>query len=248
MNVKDLAFKLDDMFRVKDFKDIDKGLNGLQVGNLETGVSRIAFAVDASMMTLKEARDYDFLITHHGIFWSKSERIVSVMYEKIKYLIENEIALYSVHLPMDAHPIYSHSKVFSDFLGLEDSIPFANYRGADLGVISVANSNFSDILNKIRVHNKHILYYKEFKEYVCKVAIVSGSGYSFFEEALGHGVDLFITGDTSHQIYSLAEECGVNLIFAGHYFTETFGLIKLMEYFRSYAELQVKFIDKDTSL
>ncbi|UGQ17671.1 Nif3-like dinuclear metal center hexameric protein [Borrelia sp. RT1S] len=248
MKVKDLAFKLDDMFRVKDFKDIDKGLNGLQVGNLEAEVGKVAFAVDASMMTLREARDYDFLITHHGIFWSKSERIVSIMYEKIKYLIENDIALYSLHLPMDAHPIYSHSKVFSDFFGFKDPIPFANYRGADLGIIAVANANFSEILSKIRMRNKHLLYCKEFKEYVCKVAIVSGSGYSFFEEALEHGVDLFITGDTSHQIYPLAQECGVNLIFAGHYFTETFGLIKLMEYFRSYAELKIKFIDKDTNL
>ena len=65
-----------------------------------------------------------FLITHHGIFWSKSERIVSVMYEKIKYLIENNIALYSLHLPMDAHPVYSHSKAFSDFLGFRGSYSF----------------------------------------------------------------------------------------------------------------------------
>ncbi|UER68025.1 Nif3-like dinuclear metal center hexameric protein [Borrelia sp. BU AG58] len=248
MKVKDLSFKLDEVFRVKDFKDIDKSLNGLQVGNLEAGVSKVAFAVDASMMVLKEAKGCDFLITHHGIFWSKSERIVSAMYEKVKYLIDNGIALYSIHLPMDAHPIYSHSKTFSDFFGFKDPIPFANYKGASLGIISVANTNFSEILNEIKKHNKRLLYYKEFKEYVYRVAIVSGSGYSFFEEALEYAVDLFVTGDTSHQIYSLAEECGVNLIFAGHYFTETFGLIKLMEYFRNYAELQLKFIDNDTNL
>ncbi len=81
-----------------------------------------------------------------------------------------------------------------------------------------------------------------------RVAIISGSGYSFFEEALCHGIDLFITGDTSHQIYSLAEECGVSLIFAGHYFTETFGLIKLMEDFKIQEDLEIKFIFKDTNL
>ncbi len=41
------------------------------------------------------------------------------MYDKTKFLIENNLALYSVHLPMDAHSVYSHSKVFSDFLGLK---------------------------------------------------------------------------------------------------------------------------------
>lgn len=49
------------------------------------------------------------------------------MYDKIKFLIKNNIALYSVHLPMDAHPVYSHSKVFSDVLGLKNPFAFANY-------------------------------------------------------------------------------------------------------------------------
>ncbi|AHH08448.1 Nif3-like dinuclear metal center hexameric protein [Borrelia anserina] len=248
MTVKELSFNLDEIFKVKDYKNIDKSLNGLQVGNLESEVKKIAFAVDAGMATLREAKDYDFLITHHGIFWSNSEKIVSGIYEKVKWLIDNDLALYCVHLPMDVHPIYSHSKVFSDFFGFHDPIPFANYKGINLGIISIADYNFSEILEKIKAHNRHILYYKGFKEYVKRVAIVSGSGYSFFEEALEYGVDLFITGDTSHQIYSLAEEHCVNLIFAGHYFTETFGLIKLMEYFGSQRELEVKFILKDTNL
>ncbi|ETZ18594.1 NIF3-related protein [Borrelia duttonii CR2A] len=59
---------------------------------------------------------------------------------------------------------------------------------------------------------------------------------------------MFITGDTSHQIYSLAEERGVNLIFAGHYFTETFGLLKLMEYLKNQRGLEVDFILQDTNL
>ncbi|UPA12517.1 Nif3-like dinuclear metal center hexameric protein [Borrelia venezuelensis] len=248
MTVKELSLNLDEIFKVKDYRSIDKSLNGLQVGNLELEVKRVAFAVDASMATLREAKDYDFLITHHGIFWSKSEKIVSGIYEKVKWLIDNDLSLYCVHLPMDAHPVYSHSRVLSDFFGFYNPIPFANYKGINLGIISIAGFNFSEILKKIEIHNKHILYYKNFKEYVEKVAIVSGSGYSFFEESLEHGVDLFITGDTSHQIYSLAEEYGVNLIFAGHYFTETFGLIKLMEYFRNQEKLEVNFILKNTNL
>ncbi|WKC78936.1 Nif3-like dinuclear metal center hexameric protein [Borreliella turdi] len=248
MKVRDLSFKLNSIFDIKKYEYIDKSLNGLQVGNLDSEVTKVAFAVDASYSTLKEAKGNDFLITHHGIFWSKKERIVSNMYDKIKFLIENNLALYSVHLPMDAHSVYSHSKVFSDFLGLKNPFGFANYGGFNLGIIADSNFSFSEILEKIKKENKHILFSKKFKESVNKVAIVSGSGYSFFEEALYHGIDLFITGDTSHQIYSLAEECGVSLIFAGHYFTETFGLIKLMEDFKIQEDLEVKFICKDTNL
>ncbi|WNY65010.1 Nif3-like dinuclear metal center hexameric protein [Borreliella carolinensis] len=248
MNVRDLSFKLNSIFDINKYEHIDKSLNGLQVGNLNAKVNKVAFAVDASFSTLKEAKGNDFLITHHGIFWSKKERIVFNMYDKIKFLIENNLALYSVHLPMDAHSVYSHSKVFSDFLGLKNSFVFANYGGVNLGIIADSVFSFSEILEKIKNQNKHILFSKKFKESINKVAIVSGSGYSFFEEALCYDVDLFITGDTSHQIYSLAEEFGVNLIFAGHYFTETFGLIKLMEDFKIQENLEVKFIYKDTNL
>ncbi|WNY68668.1 Nif3-like dinuclear metal center hexameric protein [Borreliella lusitaniae] len=248
MNVRDLSFKLNSIFDIKKYEHVDKNLNGLQVGNFNAEVNKIAFAVDASYSTLKEAKGNDFLITHHGIFWSKKERIVSNMYDKVKFLIENNLALYSVHLPMDAHFVYSHSKVFSDFLGLKNPFAFANYEGFNLGVIADSDFSFSEILEKIKKENKYVLFSKKFKESVHKVAIVSGSGYSFFEEALYHDIDLFITGDTSHQIYSLAEECGVNLIFAGHYFTETFGLIKLMQDLRIQENLEVKFICKDTNL
>ncbi|WPM05857.1 Nif3-like dinuclear metal center hexameric protein [Borreliella sinica] len=248
MNVRDLSNKLDSIFDIKKYEHVDKNLNGLQVGNLNTKVNKIAFAVDASYSTLKEAKGNDFLITHHGIFWSKKERIISNIYDKIKFLIENNLALYSVHLPMDAHSVYSHSKVFSDFLDFKNPFAFANYGGFNLGIIADSDFNFSEILEKIRKENKHILFSKKFKEPVNKVAIVSGSGYSFFEEALYHGIDLFITGDTSHQIYSLAEEYGVSLIFAGHYFTETFGLIKLMKDLKIQEDLEVKFIRRDTNL
>nr|WP_267914461.1 Nif3-like dinuclear metal center hexameric protein [Borreliella garinii] len=248
MKVRDLSFKLNSIFDIEKYEHVDKNLNGLQVGNLNAEVNKVAFAVDASLSTLKEAKGNDFLITHHGIFWSKRERIVSNMYDKIKFLIENNMALYSVHLPMDAHLVYSHSKVLSDVLGLKNPFAFANYRGFNLGIVADSTFSFSEILKKIKKENKHILFYKKFKESVNRVAIISGSGYSFFEEALCHGIDLFITGDTSHQIYSLAEECGVSLIFAGHYFTETFGLIKLMEDFKIREDLEVKFIFKDTNL
>ncbi len=104
------------------------------------------------------------------------------MYDKTKFLIENNLALYSVHLPMDAHSVYSHSKVFSDFLGLKNPFAFANYGGVNLGIIADSVFSFSEILEKIKKENKHILFSKKFKESVNKVAIVSGSGYSFLKK------------------------------------------------------------------
>ncbi len=163
MKVRDLSFKLNSIFDIEKYERVDKNLNGLQVGNLNAEVNKVAFAVDASLSTLKEAKGNDFLITHHGIFWSKRERIVSNMYDKIKFLIENNMALYSVHLPMDAHPVYSHSKVLSDVLGLKNPFAFANYGGFNLGIIADSTFSFSEILEKIKKENKHILFIKSLK-------------------------------------------------------------------------------------
>jgi putative NIF3 family GTP cyclohydrolase 1 type 2 len=38
------------------------------------------------------------------------------------------------------------------------------------------------------------------------------------------GIDTFITGDAPHWAAIAAEELGINLLLAGHYATETFGV------------------------
>ena len=43
-------------------------------------------------------------------------------------------------------------------------------------------------------------------------------------QLLQSGIDTFITGEGPHWSFPMAEELGINLIYAGHYATETFGV------------------------
>ena len=99
-----LAAFLDRELRVADFADTSH--NGLQVGN-SAPIRRICCGVDASAEFFEESlkRGANFLVCHHGISWGDSlRRITGLNYERVSFLIRNNMALYACHLPLDAHP------------------------------------------------------------------------------------------------------------------------------------------------
>src|ERR1035437_64128 len=95
----------DHLLRTKEAGDYDGAVNGLQVGNSGV-VTRIAAAVDASLATVKLAivAKADLMVVHHGLFWSPSHPWTGKKYELLRLLVENNLAVYSSHLPLDAHP------------------------------------------------------------------------------------------------------------------------------------------------
>src|ERR1051325_10132637 len=95
----------DRFLRILDVGDWDNALNGLQIEN-SGRVTRIGAAVDVSTRILTEAvkRDVDFLIVHHGLFWPGLQPVRGALRRQLRLAFENELALYSAHLPLDVHP------------------------------------------------------------------------------------------------------------------------------------------------
>ena len=95
----------DRILRTEEIGDYDGAVNGLQVENSGV-VTRIAATVDASLATvnLAIAAQADLLLVHHGLFWSPSHPWTGKKYELLRRLLENNVAVYSSHLPLDAHP------------------------------------------------------------------------------------------------------------------------------------------------
>src|SRR6266542_4498812 len=94
----------DRLLRTDKIKDWDGAANGLQVEN-RGAVTRIAAAVDASLATVRLAiaAKADLLIVHHGLFWSPSHPWTGKKYELLRLLMDRDLAVYSSHLPLDAH-------------------------------------------------------------------------------------------------------------------------------------------------
>jgi putative NIF3 family GTP cyclohydrolase 1 type 2 len=62
------------------------------------------------------------------------------------------------------------------------------------------------------------------------------------------GVDAFVTGEGPHWSYTAAEESGINLFYAGHYATETFGVKALAAWLSEKTGLPWSFLDHPTGL
>src|SRR5664280_3130910 len=123
----------DGLLRTAEVHDYDGATNGLQVEN-RGSVARIAAAVDASLATVRlaAAAKADLLVVHHGLFWAPSHPWTGKRYELLRLLIENNLAVYSSHLPLDAHPRLGNNAQLCAALGLKNLRPFFVTHGQPL--------------------------------------------------------------------------------------------------------------------
>ena len=130
----DIVSHCDGLLNITTFDDWDGAVNGLQVENRGT-VTRIAVAVDASLATVKLAiaARADLLIVHHGLFWKPSHPWTGARYELLTLLLENNLAVYSSHLPLDAHPRLGNNAQLCRALALSKLKPFFFEKGRFIG-------------------------------------------------------------------------------------------------------------------
>ncbi|MEY2531952.1 MAG: hypothetical protein QOI96_2037, partial [Verrucomicrobiota bacterium] len=100
----------DESLRIREIDDWDNALNGLQIEN-SGKVTKIGAAVDASTRVLREAaeKDVDLLLVHHGLFWPGLSPVTNALHRQLRLAFENDIALYSAHLPLDVHPVLGNN-------------------------------------------------------------------------------------------------------------------------------------------
>ncbi len=228
----------------------DASSNGLQVeASLEVG--KVAFAVDACMETFRRAVECnaDLLVTHHGIIWGGLERITGLTARRVKYLFENNLSLYSAHLPLDAHPKVGNNVCLLRVAGFLAEEPFGFYRGKAIGFCGkcVEKTSLGDVVERLERELGEVKVLDFGGEEIFKAGAVSGRGAFAVEEAAEKGIDLLITGEAEHSAYHTAKELGVNVIFAGHYATETLGVKALMDVVEKLG-VDVEFVDVPTGL
>lgn len=246
----ELSAHLDDYLRVADVADASP--NGLQVQGADH-VRLVAYAVDASVQTIKAATraDADFLIVHHGLWWGKHEQITGNLYRRVSGLIKNDLSLYAAHLPLDCHPDVGNNVELARLIHARVERRFALYRGTEIGVVASLpraqkrSAFVSSLADKLDTTPAVLAFGPES---VKRVGIVSGDGARAAEEAARLGCDTLLTGESSHTAFHPAQEAGINLVFAGHYASETVGLLALEKHLRKRFGLQGTFIAAPTGL
>jgi dinuclear metal center YbgI/SA1388 family protein len=201
--------------------------NGLQVEG-PGPVSRVAVAVDCSEAVIGLATEQraQLLIVHHGLFWDPDRRITGATCRKLSKLLRSGVAVYASHLPLDRHAEFGNSASLLRHLGLTPASPFGLWKGAHVGWSAHTNLTVEDLLDRLKdalpaAPLRTLLYGPST---LGQIACVTGSAADLMSTAAAQGIHTLLTGEASHQHYHQARELGMNLILAGHYATETFGV------------------------
>ncbi|HEX6589268.1 MAG TPA: Nif3-like dinuclear metal center hexameric protein [Longimicrobiales bacterium] len=246
----EIAAYLDEYLQIASIRDWKNALNGLQVAN-SGSVHRVAAAVDASEQTIDAAieRGCDLLLVHHGLFWAGNRPVTGSRYRRLRALIAHDVAVYGAHLPLDVHPDVGNNALLARALGLVPSGTFASHEGRDIGITATCDRTRADLVSALeRELGGAVRLIAGGPERVRRVGVLTGSGGSAIGEAVAADLDTLITGEGSHHTFVDAMEEGLNVLYGGHYATETFGVRALAALLRDRFGLEWDFIDAPSGM
>src|SRR5262245_7217682 len=240
---------LDDFLKIKEIEDYPHAFNGLQLEN-DGRVTKIGAAVDASEATIELAigQDVDLLIVHHGLFWGGLGPITGAYYRKLQRSIVGNLAVYSAHLPLDLHAELGNNTMLAKALGFPEteSLFFNSKRS---GVCVTTELDFRELLGRLRrVLSRDPWACAAGPEKVQRIGGMSGAAWTLLDKVAAQGIDTFVTGEGPHHTFALAEELKINLVYGGHYATETFGVRALAARVAAEFDLPWRFLDHPSGL
>lgn len=249
-SLQEIVSWLDHELRVSEIPDYTNAVNGLQIAS-DHVMPRIIAAVDASLGVMEEAAEEGpgLLLVHHGMFWQGLQTVTGPVFRKLKCVMDAGLALYSSHIPLDVHPIWGNNPLLARELGLQHAEPFFEWKGISLGMRGEWQGSREALLEKVSEAvggNLHLC--PGGPEMPRKIGVITGGAGSEVARVSELGIDTLITGEGPHWSYPLAEELGINVIYAGHYATETFGVKALAAELSQRFGIPWSFIDRPTGL
>ena len=240
----------DALLRPGEIADYPNAVNGLQLANAG-GVTKVAAAVDACGYTINAAVELgcDLLVVHHGLFWQGLQPMTGARYRHWKRAFDAGLAIYSAHLPLDAHPRIGNNALLCSALGLESTTPFAPYRGACVGLRAHCEIERTELAVRLEVAVGAPIRVSPGGPAIAReIGVVTGGAGSQVQEMAAAGIDTFVTGEGPHWTFTAAEDLGINVLYGGHYATETFGVKALAAEIGGHFGLPWEFIDHPTGL
>jgi dinuclear metal center YbgI/SA1388 family protein len=246
-----LTSYLDSFLRINEVPDESNAVNGLQVEN-QGQIARIVGAVDASQATIDSVaaqRGDALVLVHHGLFWDGNSPVVGRRYSRLRALMMHNIALYSAHIPLDIHPDLGNNASLARLLDIPVDGWFGEYRGVRIGVWGQCDMPRASLVQRLEQRlNTKVRLIPGGPEISQRVGIITGGAGNMIKDAIAAGLDTFISGEGAHHTYFDAAEGGVNVIYAGHYATETLGVQQLAQHVATRFGIPWSFVDHPTGL
>jgi dinuclear metal center YbgI/SA1388 family protein len=249
-SLSDIVSYTNDFLRIREIGDWDNALNGLQIEN-SGGVTKIGATVDASTRVLEAAakQNVNLLIVHHGLFWSGLQAVTGVLRRQLELAFENNIALYSAHLPLDLHPQVGNNAQLAAALGLESIQPFFEEKDQLIGLKVRASLPCDELDRKLqKTLGGPVKAFMFGPKKTGTIGIITGGAGSEIHKVAREGIDTFITGEAPHWAAVAADELRMNLLLGGHYATEVFGVKALAAHLSKRFKIPWVFIDCPTGM
>lgn len=231
-------------------EDFPGSHNGLQLQN-NGSVTKVGAAVDASTDAFQQAiaEGIDFLIVHHGMLWSPPTGYTGPLYLKLRLAMEANLAVYSSHLPLDAHPEIGNNRLLAEALQLEPLERFLPVGDTPVALLAAAPPSREDLKDRLHREFSRSVVAMEFgSAHPKRVAILTGSGRSALPHLQSNGTDTLITGELRQEHFTFAQENQLNLYCCGHYATEIYGVRALANEAARQANLPASFIQTNCPL
>ena len=200
--------------------------SGLLVGNENSVVNKIVFALDVTSDVIEQAKivGADLIVTHHPVIFKPVSNVLndSLIYK----LIENNMSI-----------ICAHTNYDKAIDGVNDILCFTvnadRFEKIDDTFLNIATFNNTNSTDEFAKHLKEklngALRYNNLNKNINKVAVCSGSGSDYLSLAKELQCDALLTGDASHHSFLDANEMGIVLFACGHFETETIAIKPLLE-------------------
>lgn len=218
---------------------------GLNVGDLDKDVSKILVALDATNEVIDEAIDknVDLIVTHHPFLF---HAIKKINYDKpdgrkIFKLIKNDIGVFAAHTNLDAVRGGTND-VLADLLGIKDTKVLALEKedGIGIGRYGVINEDITMGILAVRVKEAlgldAVRVTGNMSRSVSKIALCTGAGIEFLDDAVKNKCDVYITSDIKYHEAQQAIDKNIALIDATHYATENIIVPVIAGYLRKKLE------------
>ena len=222
MNVKQLYEKFEEKIPLELREPWDNdGLMCCADGTAEVGRVLITLDVTEEIVDYAIASHFDLIISHHPLIFKPIGSVTEDNHvaRKIIKLLDNGVSVFSFHTRLDKVAGGVNDQL-CDLIGIFDTVPFGEGFLGRIGNID-ESIGLDDFAYRVKqATGSDMIRYADAYNPVKRIAIVGGDGKGYVKAAMEAGADTFVSGRIGYNIMEEAPEMGINLIEAGHYFTE----------------------------
>ena len=204
-------------------------------GNRE--VKKALFTMDVTPEAIDHAIEggYDVIISHHPLIFRGVKTVSGDLGipARIIKLIKNDVSVMSYHTRFDAVD-GGVNDALADLFELTD-VEKVECDGIEL--MRVGNlpeemdiEHFTAVVCA-KLGCEHLNYASNSGK-VYRLALVGGGGGSYIREARSSGADTYLSGEIGYHNLTDCKDSQINLVEAGHYFTERIALYNLSQFVR----------------